>query len=177
MAVTIGVLLHLPMFWMGHNNGFVLAGMPMDPGMIFGMYLIIAGVGAEAYGLLPGNVAQTVEAASHIAVVAPEDAKLGPAHWKLMAALVVALVIDVMKPASLGFTVPGMIKEYHASHAHASLVPFFALIGTDDPLPEVRLWTTNLIRKTAALTIAAPALGLINFGNLSVMHLISASQV
>ena len=47
-----------------------------------------------------------------------------------MAALVVALVIDVMKPASLGFTVPGMIKEYHASHAHASLVPFFALIGT-----------------------------------------------
>ena len=37
VAVTIGVLLHLPMFWMGHNNGFVLAGMPMDPGMIFGM--------------------------------------------------------------------------------------------------------------------------------------------
>ncbi len=130
VAVTIGVLLHLPMFWMGHNNGFVLAGMPMDPGMIFGMYLIIAGVGVAAYGLLPKNVAQTVEAASHIAVVAPEDAKLGPAHWKLMAALVVALVIDVMKPASLGFTVPGMIKEYHASHAHASLVPFFALIGT-----------------------------------------------
>jgi len=130
LAVTIGVLLHLPMFWMGHNNGFVLAGMPMDPSMIFGMYLIIAGVAVAAYGLLPKNVAQTVEAASHIAVAAPEDAKLGPAHFKLMAALVVALVIDVMKPASLGFTVPGMIREYHASHAHASLVPFFALIGT-----------------------------------------------
>jgi len=130
VAVTIGVLLHLPMFWMGHDNGFMLAGMPMDPSMIFGMYLIIAGLGVAAYGLLPKNVAQTVEAASHIAVAAPEDAKLGPAHWKLMAALVVALVIDVMKPASLGFTVPGMIKEYHASHAQASLVPFFALIGT-----------------------------------------------
>ncbi len=130
VAVTIGVLLHLPMFWMGHNNGFMLAGMPMDPGMIFGMYLIIAGVGVAAYGLLPKHVAQTVEAASHIVVVAPEDAKLGAAHWKLMAALVVALIIDVMKPASLGFTVPGMIKEYHASHAQASLVPFFALIGT-----------------------------------------------
>jgi putative MFS transporter len=130
VAVTIGVLLHLPMFWMGHNNGFVLAGMPMDPGMIFGMYLIIAGVAVAAYGLLPKHVAQTVEAASRITVAAPEDAKLGPAHWRLMAALVVALVIDVMKPASLGFTVPGMIKEYHASHAHVSLVPFFALIGT-----------------------------------------------
>ncbi len=130
VAVTIGVLLHLPMFWMGHNTGFVLAGMPMDPGMIFGMYLIVAGVAVAAYGLLPKHVAQTVEAASRITVVAPEDAKLGPAHWRLMAALVVALIIDVMKPASLGFTVPGMIKEYHASHAHVSLVPFFALIGT-----------------------------------------------
>lgn len=130
VAVTIGVLLHLPMFWMGHNNGFVLAGMPMEPEMIFGMYLIIAGVAIAAYGLLPKHVAQTVEAASHITVAAPEDAKLGPAHWKLMAALVMALVIDVMKPASLGFTIPGMISEYHASHAHASLVPFSALIGT-----------------------------------------------
>ena len=130
LAVTIGVLLHLPMFWMGHDTGFVLAGMPMDPEMIFGMYLIIAGIAVAAYGLLPKHVAQTVEAASRITVAAPEDAKLGPAHWRLMAALVVALIIDVMKPASLGFTVPGMIKEYHASHAHVSLVPFFALIGT-----------------------------------------------
>lgn len=36
LAVTAGVLLHIPMFWMGHNNGFVLAGMPMDGSMIFG---------------------------------------------------------------------------------------------------------------------------------------------
>src|SRR5437899_2532082 len=130
LAVTIGVLLHLPMFWMGHDTGFVLAGMPMDPEMIFGMYLIIAGIAVAAYGLLPKHVALTVEAASRITVAAPEDAKLGPAHWRLMAALVVALIIDVTKPASLGFTVPGMIKEYHASHAHVSLVPCFALIGT-----------------------------------------------
>jgi putative MFS transporter len=32
-----------------------------------------------------------------------------------MAALVVARVIEVMKPASLGFTVPGMIKEYQTT--------------------------------------------------------------
>jgi len=128
--VTAGVVLHLPMFLMARGSGYILAGMPMDPEMIFGMYLIIAGIAVAAYGLLPKHVAQTVEAASRITVAAPEDAKLGPAHWRLMAALVVALIIDVMKPASLGFTVPGMIKEYHASHAHVSLVPFFALIGT-----------------------------------------------
>ena len=47
-----------------------------------------------------------------------------------MGVLVIALVIDIMKPASLGFTIPGMINEYGVDKATASLVPFFALIGT-----------------------------------------------
>jgi putative MFS transporter len=130
IGVTIGVLLHVPMFWMGHNNGFVLYGMPMDPSMILGMYLIIAGVAAAAYGLLPSKAAYHAVVNSRVAVAAPEDAPLKGAHWMLMAALVVALIIDVMKPATLGFTIPGMIKEYQTTKAHASLVPFFALIGT-----------------------------------------------
>ncbi len=130
IGVTIGVLLHIPMFWMGHNNGFVLYGMPMDPGMIFGMYLIIAGVIAAAYGLLPSKAAYNAAVTSRITVVAPEDAPLSRAHWILMAALTVALIIDVMKPATLGFTIPGMIREYQTTKAHASLVPFSALIGT-----------------------------------------------
>src|SRR3546814_15255648 len=47
-----------------------------------------------------------------------------------MAVLVVALVIDIMKPASLGFALPGMIDEYGVSRATASLLAFFALVGT-----------------------------------------------
>ncbi len=130
IGVTIGVLLHIPMFWMGHNNGFVLYGMPMEPSMIFGMYLIIAGVVAAAYGLLPSKAAYNALVSSRITVVAPEDARLSRAHWILMLTLVVALIIDVMKPATLGFTIPGMIREYQTTKAHASLVPFSALIGT-----------------------------------------------
>ncbi len=130
MATTAGVLLHLPMYMMGKDMGFRMAGMPMDNGMVFGMFLIIAGVALAAYGLLPKNIAQTAEAASHISVTAPEDAKLGPAHWGLMTVLVVALIIDVMKPAALGFVVPGMIEEYGIPKKLASLVPFSALIGT-----------------------------------------------
>ncbi len=117
IGVTIGVLLHIPMFWMGHNNGFVLYGMPMDPGMIFGMYLIIAGVIAAGYGLLPSKAAYNAVVSSRITVVAPEDAPLSRAHWMLMATLVVALIIDVMKPATLGFTIPGMIREYQTNKA------------------------------------------------------------
>jgi MFS transporter, putative metabolite:H+ symporter len=129
-AVTSGVILHLPMFWMGKDMGFRMAGMPMDPGMIFGMFLIVAGIGVAAYGLLPKNVAAQIEASRHISVAAPEDAPLSSAHWKLMAVLTLALIIDVMKPASLGFVMPGMTAEYAVPKSQAALVPFFALTGT-----------------------------------------------
>jgi putative MFS transporter len=126
----MGVLLHLPMFWMARGMGFRLAGMPMDPGMIFGMGLIIGGVAIAAYGLLPKNVSAQIAASRHITVAAPEDASLSPAHWGLMVVLVVALIIDIMKPASLGFVMPGMVSEYGVPKAQAALVPFFALMGT-----------------------------------------------
>ena len=130
VAVTIGVVAHLPMFAMARAMHYHLAGMPMDSGMIGGMVLIVAGTLVAAYGLLPRNVAAQRAAAADIVVAAPEDAPLAPAHWGLMAVLVIALVIDVMKPASLGFTVPGMIAEYGVPKKTVSLVPFFALAGT-----------------------------------------------
>lgn len=130
VAVTIGVLLHLPMFMMGKDMHFMLAGMPMGADMIFGMFLIVAGCMVAAWGLLPRNIAAQRAASADIVIAAPEDAHLGPAHWGLMAVLVVALIIDTMKPASLGFTVNPMEHEYRVDHATASLVPFFALIGT-----------------------------------------------
>jgi putative MFS transporter len=118
------------MYLMGRDNGFVLAGMPMDPGMIFGMFLIVGGIFVAAYGLLPPRISQQIQAAARITVSPPEDAKLNLAHVGLMVVLVMALIIDVMKPASLGFVMPGMVKEYGVPKAQASLVPFSALIGT-----------------------------------------------
>lgn len=129
-AVTVGVLLHLPMFWMGRMNGFSLAGMPMGNDMIAGMFAIIGGVFVAAYGLLPQNISKQVAAAREVEIAAPEDAHLSLAHWGLMAVLIVALMIDVMKPASLGFTIPGMVHEYRVTKQTASLVPFCALVGT-----------------------------------------------
>jgi len=130
VAVTGGVLAHLPMFAMARAMHYHLAGMPMGIGMVAGMGLIVGGVLVAAYGLLPRNVAAQRAAAADIVVAAPEDAPLGVAHWRLMLVLVIALIIDVMKPASLGFTVPGMVSEYGVPKATVSLVPFFALMGT-----------------------------------------------
>lgn len=130
IAVTAGVVLHLPMFWMGRSMGFHMAGMPMDDGMIAGMWMIVAGIGVAAYGLLPRGLSAQRAASEGLVVAAPEDAPLSFAHWRLMLVLVIALVIDIMKPASLGFTIPGMIREYGVPRETVSLVPFFALCGT-----------------------------------------------
>ena len=126
-AVAAGVLLHIPMFLMGRAVHYRLAGMPMDTGMLLGMFLIVAGIGVSAYGLLPRR---THAHHSEVIVTPPEDAPLTRAHWGLMAVLVLALVIDVMKPAALGFVVPGMIDEYHVSKATVAWLPFAALTGT-----------------------------------------------
>ena len=130
IAVTAGVLLHVPMFMMGKDMGFRLYGMPMGADMYWGMALIVGGLAIAAYGLLPRNIAQQLAASQEIVVSPPEDAPLTGAHWRLMGVLVIALVIDVMKPASLGFTLPGMKSEYVIGQAAASFLPLFALTGT-----------------------------------------------
>jgi MFS transporter, putative metabolite:H+ symporter len=130
MAVTAGVILHLPMFMMGRSMHFRLAGMPMGTDMQIGMAAIVGGIAIAAYGLLPRNVAGQLAAAQDINVSPPEDAPLTRAHWALLVVLVLALIIDIMKPASLGFTIPGMIDEYQQTKAIVSLVPFSALTGT-----------------------------------------------
>ena len=130
IAVTVGVLMHAPMFWMGRHTHFMLYGMPMGGDMVAGMVLIVAGIAVAAYGLLPNDVSKLLSASQDVVVSPPEDAPLSIAHWTLMGVLVIALVIDIMKPASLGFTIPGMVDEYGVPKATASLVPFFALCGT-----------------------------------------------
>ncbi len=130
VAVTAGVVMHLPMFWMGRFNHFHLADMPMDGGMLWGMALIVGGIAVAAYGLLPRAATQQVDETALLQVSAPEDAPLVAAHWRLMVVLTVALVIDVMKPASLGFVLPGMRAEYVVTKATVAWLPFAALSGT-----------------------------------------------
>jgi len=118
------------MFLMGRETHFRLYGMPMGGEMVAGMGAIVLGVAVAAYGLLPKNISKQLAASQDIIVSPPEDAPLARAHWILMSVLVIALIIDIMKPASLGFTIPGMVSEYGVPKATASLVPFFALTGT-----------------------------------------------
>jgi len=127
VAVTAGVLLHVPMFLMGRSVHYKLAGMPMDTGMLVGMGLIIGGTCATAYGLLPPRRKHDVQIDE---IAPPEDAPLTRAHWVQIIILAAALIIDVMKPATLGFVVPGMGLEYGLRASAVAVLPFVALLGT-----------------------------------------------
>src|SRR5258708_19697217 len=53
VAVTAGVIAHIPMYLMGSNMGYRLGGMPMDVPMMVGMAAIVVGLAARFYPLLP----------------------------------------------------------------------------------------------------------------------------
>lgn len=111
-AVIAGVLAHLPMYAMGRHVGYRLAGMPMDTSMLAGMVAIVVGLASSLYGLIPPAVNGDYRAASTIRVSALDDAALGPAHYRLLLAMALAVTIDVMKPTALAFVMPGMTQEY-----------------------------------------------------------------
>lgn len=127
LMVAVGVALHIPMFWMGRANGFRLAGMPVDAGMLAGMALIVLGVAAAAYGLLPRHESSLAIEGS---ISPPEDAPLTKAHWIQIGLVGLALVVDIMKASSLGFVIPGMRVEYGLNAAQAAILPVVALTGT-----------------------------------------------
>jgi putative MFS transporter len=108
--------------------------MPVDWRMLTGMVLIAGGTVAGFVGLLPGaqrRLHLEPEPAALAAVAAPvatrAEAGLRWAHWRLI--LVLGLVIDSMKPASLGFTIPGISQEYGLPREVVALFPFVALTG------------------------------------------------
>ena len=128
-AIALGVAMHLPMLAMAHRMGNHLVGMPMDPGMWAGMVLIVLGVPAAVYGALPGQRARH-DAHAGTLYEAPDSTPLGRWHAGVLLVLIIGLVIDVMKPATLGFVLPGMSEEYGISRSTVAWFPFVALAGT-----------------------------------------------
>lgn len=132
-AIIAGVFSHLPMFLHSASMNYQMAGMPMDGLMIVGMFAIVAGLAAAFYGVLPSRLMLRSlghSAQLHFQLRAIDDATLTPAHRKLIATLVIALIVDVMKPATLGFVIPGMTREYELERHTVALFPLSALMGT-----------------------------------------------
>ena len=130
VLVTLGVLAHVPMFMHAAAMGYRMVGMPMDATMLTGMGLIPIGLLLSSYGLMP-RLAELQNRPQTQQLFHIEDiARLNSRHWQLVIVLFVAVAVDVMKPATLGFVIPGMIAEYGISKPTASTTALVALTGT-----------------------------------------------
>jgi len=131
LLICAGVLSHGPMFWMGRHTHWQMVGMPMTVEMWVGMALIPLGLLLAGWGLLPPPAGPAAGAGPgarqfHMA----DDVALNRQHLQLVLVLVVTLAIDVMKPATLGFVMPGMSHEYEIARSRAGLLALSALTGT-----------------------------------------------
>jgi MFS transporter, putative metabolite:H+ symporter len=128
--VAVGVLLHLPDFYMSRDMGFRMVGMGFSPLMWTGMTLIglglLVGLGSVLAAPPPDATRPQVE----IRVTAIDDRPLRRRDIALLAVLGFGLVIDIMKPATLGFVLPGARSEYGLTLWQVALWPLVALIGT-----------------------------------------------
>ncbi len=111
-----GVLAHIPMFMMAAPIGFKMVDMPVDGTMIAGMFLIVAGLMLSVYGLIPRRLDLNRKEGPAISLVSADNAPLTRAHGTLF----IVLIVDIMKPATLGFVMPGMADEYSITRQTAS---------------------------------------------------------
>lgn len=132
VVVVAGVLMHVPDFVSARSDHFMMAGMPMGGLMTTGMVLILVGLAIGTWGLLPGRAERAARARRLPAgrFAALEEAPLNRAHKILAVVLTVGLVVDTMKPASLGFVTPGLADEYGLGNHQVATLPFVAITGT-----------------------------------------------
>jgi putative MFS transporter len=130
--IIAGVVMHLIEFLGSRDMHYRMSGMPMTPEMIGAMAAIVLGLLLTFYGVFPRRALAggAVPLGSNVYLTTLDEGRLSPAHWRLVAVLSLALVIDVMKPATLGFVVPGLRAEYGLTASQAALLPFVALTGT-----------------------------------------------
>lgn len=131
-AIVAGVLAHAPMFVCAADMGYQMVGMPMDGAMLGGMAAILLGLLLAMYGLMPrfDQIRRTRSSGDGLHFHLADHAKLNNEHWKLVGVLMLALTIDVMKPATLGFVMPGVANEYAISKQSAGMLALVALTGT-----------------------------------------------
>jgi putative MFS transporter len=129
-AITLGVFAHMPMFVHASHMGYQMAGMEMDATMLTGMGLIPFGLLLAAWGMLPRLAGAAGPGGPPLLFHVADGARLNREHWKLVLVLVLALTVDVQKPATLGFVMPGMTGEYGISKQTAGLLALVALTGT-----------------------------------------------
>lgn len=137
VAVTAGVLLHLPMFVGARGPRRLLVGMPLDPPMVAGMVLIGAGLLIATAALLPPRAFRR-GVPVQVRIHPLDQVTLGRPHLALMAVLTLAIAVDSQKPFTFAFILPGVASEYGLAsparaapgHLAVGLLPLAGIVGT-----------------------------------------------
>jgi putative MFS transporter len=130
MAITAGVLAHIPMFIHASYMNYQMVGMPMDTNMLVGMGLIPFGLLLAMYGLMPRMSQLKQQQSCQLQFHVADQLPLNREHWTLVVVLLAAVIVDVMKPATLGFVMPGIKLEYEIDSKTAGTLALVALTGT-----------------------------------------------
>jgi len=128
LCVIVGAALHWPDFVMASSMHWRMVGIPFSPTMIAGMGFIGLGLVLAAVGVV--RPSRPTGDRLMVRVDAMDDRRLTVADILFVSALMFGMVIDVMKPATIGFVIPGARAEYGLTTLEIALWPLVALFGT-----------------------------------------------
>lgn len=159
---SAGVVVQLPMFFEARMNHYRLAGMPISPLMIAGMVAIVVGMLVATYGVFPAKPPDRVRKEySNLRTQTLDTAPLKASHVIFLCTLIIAIVIDTMKPTTLSFISPGAELEYGLRgpllpHAHGLPIALYPLSGITGTVIGSVIWglLADKIGRRAALLIA-----------------------
>jgi MFS transporter, putative metabolite:H+ symporter len=137
VLTTTGTLMQLPMYFMAHDMHYDLSEMSISGEMLIGMAVMAVGMALTVYSLFPRSRPAGPEL-SGVSIAPLDDAKVRPAHLALLLVMAIAIVVDGMKPAALGFVVVGAEEEYGlrgpqhpgADALPVGLYPLSGIVGT-----------------------------------------------
>jgi putative MFS transporter len=107
--MALGVAAHVPDLARASEMGYRLSGMPMSALMWMGIVAIVGGLALATWALLR----RTPKVARAVTPVGErlEVQRVGVPHVLLALIAMSALVVDVLKPATIGFVLPGLRDE------------------------------------------------------------------
>ncbi|MFE0640957.1 hypothetical protein ACFW2Y_04950 [Streptomyces sp. NPDC058877] len=131
------MLLYLLVYVQAGHVDHHMNGMPMDLSMTIGMTLIVIGLLAAPYDLVPRRGREIRREAARIRIRALDDAPLRGPHIALLTVMAITVTIDATKPTALAFVTPGFAQEYglkspmkRGSSLPLSWLPLAGITGT-----------------------------------------------
>ena len=137
VCIVVGVALHVAEYARKANShGWLPPGAAMGSMEMGGMVLVTCGVISAGIFMFTFYDVAALQKAPKKIIFTPayfdllHNADWTWAHTKICLILLLAITIDLMKPATLGFIMPGLLAEYKLTKTQGAILPTIAIAGT-----------------------------------------------